>query len=168
MPTRCTAVTSCSGIRNSRPGHTHAGKPDKPDRTSGLPRALLRLPRSPISPKPDYASVPPWGLAAAIRLQFRLCVKVRIFRAIGVPAGGCRLTLLEAGKTALRIAPSVPASTGVQIESRQAALLPVNSRSRVGAGAPCGRAPRRDRSCQTSKQVRMNRGRAMGMAKQDS
>jgi hypothetical protein len=128
----------------------------------------LRLPRSPISPKPDYASVPPWGLAAAIRLQFRLCVKVRIFRAIGVPAGGCRLTLLEAGKTALRIAPSVPASTGVQIESRQAASLPVNSRSRVGAGAPCGRAPRRDRSCQTSKQVRMNRGRAMGMAKQSS
>jgi hypothetical protein len=79
-------------------------------------------------------------LAAAIRLQFRLCVKVRIFRAIGVPAGGCRLTLLEAGKTALRIAPSVPASTGVQIESRQAASLPVNSRSRVGAGSVVFRA----------------------------
>jgi hypothetical protein len=35
MPTRCTEAATCSGIRNSWLGRTHAGKPDRPDRTSG-------------------------------------------------------------------------------------------------------------------------------------
>ena len=101
MPTRCTEVATCSCIRNRWPVRTCAGRPDKPDRTSGLPPAPLRLPRSPISPKPDYASVPLWGLAAAIRLQFRLGGKIRVFRAISIPAGSARLALPVAGKTAI-------------------------------------------------------------------
>ena len=64
MPTRCTEAATCSGIRNSwPPGCRHAGKPDKPDRTSGRPPALLRPSRSPKSPRPECASVSPWGLA---------------------------------------------------------------------------------------------------------
>ena len=64
MPTRCTEAATYSGIRNSwPPGCRHAGKPDKPDRTSGRPPALLRPSRSPKSPRPECASVSPWRLA---------------------------------------------------------------------------------------------------------
>src|ERR1700731_2482305 len=101
MPTRCTEAATCSGIRNSG---GPAGKPDKPDRTSGPPPALLRPSRSPKSPRPECASEPPWGLAAAIGLRFRFGVKIGILRAIGVPAGGGRLALLIARKTAIAAA----------------------------------------------------------------
>jgi hypothetical protein len=63
MPTRCTEAATCSGIRNSWSGRTRAGKPDKPDHTSGPPLALLRSSRSSKSPRPECASEPPWGYA---------------------------------------------------------------------------------------------------------
>src|SRR5713226_156259 len=172
MPTRCTEAATCSGIRNSwPPGRTRAGKPDSSDRTSGPPLALLRPFRSPKSPRPECASEPPSGLAATVRLQFSIGVEIGVSGAIGAPAGGGRLTLLVAGKTAVAAAsaeiaaldaewvilrrggerawhrgaarhqrPDCP-SHGVfrsgfdwrlQFASRQAALLSVNSRSRVG------------------------------------
>src|SRR6266436_7867591 len=61
MPTHCIEAAKCSGIRNNWPVPTRVGKPDKPDRTSGPPRALLRRSRSPKSPRPECASEPPWG-----------------------------------------------------------------------------------------------------------
>src|ERR1700682_1529924 len=79
MPTRCTEAATCSGIRKSG---TTAGKPGKPDRTSGPPPALLIPSRSSKSPRPECASEPPWGLAAAIGLQFRFGVQIGILRAI--------------------------------------------------------------------------------------
>ena len=65
MPTRCTAAATCSGIRNRWPPlPTHAGKPDKPDRTSGPEQAPPSKPsRSSKSPKPECASEPPSGHA---------------------------------------------------------------------------------------------------------
>src|SRR5262245_13419277 len=57
MPTRCTGAATCSGIRNSWPGRTRADKPDKPDRRSGRPPALLRPSRSPKSPRASEASL---------------------------------------------------------------------------------------------------------------
>jgi len=79
MPTRCTEAVTCSGIRNSwPPGCRHAGKPDKPDRTSGRPPALLRPSRSPKSPRPECASVSPWGLAKLADEIWRLAA-VRTF-----------------------------------------------------------------------------------------
>src|ERR1700676_5353286 len=102
MPTRCTEAATCSGIRNSwPPGCTHAGIPDKPDRRSGPPPVLLRPSRSPKSPRPECASEPPWGLAAAIGLQFRVDAEIGIGAAIGIAAGGRRLALLIARKTAI-------------------------------------------------------------------
>src|SRR5258706_1446354 len=105
MPRRRTGPARYSGIRNRWPVRTRAGKPDSPGRRSGPPPVRLLTPsRSPGSPKPHYASVPPWRLPAASRLQFRFGVKVGIFRASGVPAGGRRLALLEAGKAAVAAA----------------------------------------------------------------
>src|SRR6267378_8254949 len=105
MPTRCTEPATYSGIRNSWPVPTRAGTPDSPGRRFGPPPARPSRPsRPPTSPKPDCASVPPSGLAAAIRLQFRLGSEIWIFRAIGVAAGRARLALLVAGKTAIAAA----------------------------------------------------------------
>jgi len=62
MPTRCTEAATCSGIRNSGslPTDTHAGKPDRPDRTSGLePVSLSRPSRTAKSPKPACALFAP-------------------------------------------------------------------------------------------------------------
>ncbi len=62
MPTRCTEAATCSGIRNSGslPTDTHAGKPDRPDRTSGLePVSLSRPSRTAKSPKPQCALLAP-------------------------------------------------------------------------------------------------------------
>ena len=62
MPTRCTEAATCSGIRNSGslPTDTHAGKPDRPDRTSGLePVSLSRPSRTAKSPKPECALLAP-------------------------------------------------------------------------------------------------------------
>ena len=62
MPTRCTEAATCSGIRNSGslPTDTHAGKPDRPDRTSGLePVSLSRPSRTAKSPKPECAPFAP-------------------------------------------------------------------------------------------------------------
>ena len=43
MPTRCTVAATCSCNRNScSPGRRHAGKLEKPDRTSGRPPVPLR------------------------------------------------------------------------------------------------------------------------------
>ena len=57
MPTRCTEAATCSGIGNSRPpGCTHAGKPDKPDRTFEPELAPPSKPsRTSKSPKPGCA-----------------------------------------------------------------------------------------------------------------
>ena len=65
MPTRCTEAGTCSGIRNScPPGRTHAGKPDKTDRTSGPEQAPPSKPsRSSKLPKPECATEPPSGYA---------------------------------------------------------------------------------------------------------
>jgi hypothetical protein len=62
MPTRCTEAATCSGIRNSGslPTDTHAGKPDRPDRTSGLePVSLSRPSRTAKSPKLECALFAP-------------------------------------------------------------------------------------------------------------
>ena len=62
MPTRCTEAATCSGIRNSGslPTDTHAGKPDRPDRTSGLePVSLSRPSPTAKSPKPACALFAP-------------------------------------------------------------------------------------------------------------
>ena len=62
MPTRCTEAATCSGTRNSGslPTDTHAGKPDRPDRTSGLePVSLSRPSRTAKSPKPKCALFAP-------------------------------------------------------------------------------------------------------------
>src|SRR6266404_1605899 len=106
MLTGCIEPATYSGIRNSwPPGRTRACKPDSRDRRFGPPPARPPRPsRSPKSPKPDCASVPPSGLAAAIRLQFRLGNEIGIFRAIGVAAGRARLALLEARKAAIAAA----------------------------------------------------------------
>src|SRR6267378_1525868 len=105
MPTRCTEPATYSGIRNSWPVPTRAGTPDSPGRRFGPPPARpSRSSRPPTSPKPDCASVPPSGLAAAIRLQFRLGSEIGIFRAIGVAARRARLALLVARKTAIAAA----------------------------------------------------------------
>src|SRR5258705_518329 len=101
MPTRCTEPSTYSGIRNSWPVPTRAGTPDSPGRMFGPPPARPSRPPRPPSPKPDCASVPPSGLAAAIGLQFRLGSEIGIFRAIGVAAGRARLALLVARKGAV-------------------------------------------------------------------
>jgi len=89
MPTRCTEAAMCSGIRNSCPlARTRAGKPDSPDRTSGRPPALLRPSRSPKSQRPECALEPPWGLAAAIGLQFRVDAEIGIGTAIPIFSAG--------------------------------------------------------------------------------
>src|ERR1700758_5322258 len=74
MPTARTGAATCNCTRNcSLHWSTRAGKPDKPDRTSGPPPALLRPSRSPKSPRPEYASEPPChgGWVAATPLCLR-------------------------------------------------------------------------------------------------
>jgi hypothetical protein len=115
MPTRCTEAATCSGIRNSwPPGCIRAGKPDKPDRTSG-PELVLpsKLSRSSKSPKPECASQPPSGQA--------------------------RRTTPFAPKMPFALRSAFRPRPDVQIATRQALLFPVNSRSRVGARSVPGR-----------------------------
>jgi hypothetical protein len=59
MPTRCIEAATCSCIRIRWPGHIPAGKPGKPDRTSGRPPAVLRRSQPPISSRQECASKPP-------------------------------------------------------------------------------------------------------------
>src|SRR5882757_7744929 len=102
MPTRCTAPARYSGIRNSWPVPTLAGRPDSPGRMFGPPPARLLTPlRSPKSPKLERALESPSGLAGTIGLQLGIGVEIGIGVAIGVPAGGRRLALLVARKTAI-------------------------------------------------------------------
>src|SRR5882672_6877267 len=105
MPTHCTEPARCSGIRNRWPVRTRAGKPDSPGRRFEPPPAsLLRPSRSPKLPKPDFASVSPSRQAGTIRLQFGVDTVIGIDVAIGVAAGGRRLALLVARKTAIAAA----------------------------------------------------------------
>src|SRR6202022_2785485 len=140
------------------------------------PARRLRPSRSPKSPEPECASEPPSGFLAAIRLQLGVGAEIGVGVAIGVPAGGRRLALLVARKTAVATASAeitaldaeweIPRRGGERAHrrgraahhqrpkcpshrvlrgrlgrvspfvSRQASLLSVNSRSRVGyAGA---------------------------------
>src|ERR1700730_3828068 len=102
MPTRCTAPARYSGIRNSWPAPTHAGRPDSPGRMFAPPRARLLTPlRSPKSPKLECALEPPSGLSAPIGLQFGVGAEIGIGVAPGVPPGGRRLALLVARETAV-------------------------------------------------------------------
>src|SRR4030081_820575 len=105
MPRRCTAPARCSGSRNRWPARTHAGTPDNPERRSGPPPVPpLQLYSLPKSPKLKCASEPPSGLAAAVRLQLSVRVVLGVNVAIGVAAGGGRLALLVARKTAIAAA----------------------------------------------------------------
>src|SRR6266850_1080026 len=69
-------VHSPSGIRNSRPG-TRAGRPDKPDRTSVPPPALLRASRSQKSPRPECPLEPPFHFSSLLSFRFPQCVSLR-------------------------------------------------------------------------------------------
>src|SRR5258706_10600264 len=78
MPTRCIEAATCSGIR--RPP-SREGKPDKPDRTSGPPPALLRPSRSQKSPTPECASEPPissWARVFPLLCEIRHIALPRI------------------------------------------------------------------------------------------
>src|SRR5260370_372625 len=89
------------------------------------PARLLRPSRSLGSPKPECASEPPSGLAAAVGLQLGAGVEIGVGVAIGVPAGGGRLALLVARKTAV-------ASTCGEIATPDAERqLPSRGRCRV-------------------------------------
>ncbi len=79
-----------------------------------VPRS--RPPRSPQSPKPDFASVCPSGYVATIGLQFGIGAVIGIGVAIGVPARGGRLALLLARKTAVAAAGTEIASLDAEWE----------------------------------------------------
>src|ERR1700737_610549 len=98
MPRRCTAPARYSGIRNSWPVPTHAGRPDSSDHTSEpAPARLPRPSQSPESRKPECASEPPSGLAGTTRLQLVIGAEIGVGIAIGGPARGRPPTLFVGG-----------------------------------------------------------------------
>src|SRR5260370_10543978 len=102
MPTRCTAPARYSGIRNSWPVPTHAGRPDSSDHTSEpAPARLPRPSQSPESRKPECASEPPSGLAGTTRLPLGIGGEIQIGLPKSVPARGRRLAPLVGLETAV-------------------------------------------------------------------